>query len=221
MLWRKFLLVHLDIKAAETLLDDGQNLPNRLWAALLWKMTDLPTAPCCWSPASNSWGVAAELVDAWANRHAIQYLRPAELADNARQWHKALGRRQMLDYLDFLDDETARQGAWNYAHGVYRISEQNDPGPYPEGAARNPIDRIRQKVARPGIGHFEPHLRLVDTTAGQKGEALPTPSEEARRAELRLQADELMHQEAAAAGTAGSSKPDALDTFYEEFSDGK
>lgn len=118
----------LDLEAA------GEPLPVRLWAALVAYHAEIATFPCCELSDRNGggWGVATEVVPDAAlvsgtHPQQVAYLTPCHIADKAHRWTRRLGADRMRSLVALIADESERQLAWNYLHGIYRSDMEGEP----------------------------------------------------------------------------------------------
>jgi hypothetical protein len=206
-LWRQFPSVVRDIERAERLLADGQLLPGTLWAALVWKWTSVPTAPCYWSSHEHAWMLAASGTRNHTTEAVVGYYPVSKLADGAHVWATQAPPGAMRDWIALLRDEADWRGATNYLARSYEANIAGDPptSGMDRAAIKAHIARLGnpERTPRPPDQPLLPALRvdvpnrdLVAAELAANQGALPVPLSPAEQKR--------------------EGKPDAVGTFFEE-----
>lgn len=165
-------LLRADMEEARHRLFAGEMLPTSLWCAYIADLTQIPTFPwridrdkflCVpvegvfeYEPYLTEQGREARTARKVGER--IVYYSVSHIADIESAWYPALGQRAMLEAIQLLKDESDRNIAWNYLHGIYRADQENDTAP---AAVRQSI-----RAATPGVQPLQtmlPVLTLVST----------------------------------------------------------
>jgi hypothetical protein len=189
-----FPLVRADVEAAQRALDYCASVTPRQFAALVWKWTELSTAPVCLRADGSILGIASNAIDAQRRVYEVEYYRVAHLCDCLNPWFPA-SEGQMLDWILLLEKERDRQMGWNYAHG-FRTSDA--PGELPERKKTGELLQRMTGIELPGF--------TLETSN------VKPQTEEAKRAET----EELRRIDAELKERAQRRQTESVDAFFAE-----